>query len=52
MCRLRGDLVVLLVVVLAEAQCVMMRIVGENHSSEYLFDIATFYRVFFPIVSD
>ncbi|EFN70108.1 Acrosin [Camponotus floridanus] len=32
MCRLRGDLVVLLVIVLAEAQCFMMRIVGENHS--------------------
>ncbi|KAL6424468.1 hypothetical protein ACFW04_009906 [Cataglyphis niger] len=32
MCRLRGDLVVLLVIVLAEAQCIMMRIVGENHS--------------------
>lgn len=44
--RLRGDLVVLLVIVLAEAQCFMMRIVGENHSSEYLFDIAIFLTIF------
>lgn len=45
MCRLRGNLVVLLVVVLAEAQCVMMRIVGENHSSEYLCNITIFLTI-------
>lgn len=33
--RLRGDLVVLLVIILAEAQCAMMKIVREDHSSEY-----------------
>lgn len=40
MYRLRSDLLVLLVVVLAEAQCAMMRVVREDHASEYFHDLS------------